>query len=237
MKTKRDIIFDTETTGMDKNDDRVIEIGAVELIDHFPTGRTFHVYINADGKSVHPEALQVHGITDEFLADKPKFAEIADDLLAFFDGARWIAHNASFDMGFINVELGRLGKGPIADDLVLDTLALARRKHPMGPNSLDALCKRYSIDNAHRTKHGALLDAELLAEVYIEMSGGRQAAFRLVNAGSGDEYDADGNIRKLPPLVRPRPLASRIHPEELEAHAKMVADIGEKALWHSVGGK
>ncbi|MGV0910876.1 DNA polymerase III subunit epsilon [Martelella sp. FOR1707] len=234
MKAQRDIIFDTETTGMDKNDDRIIEIGAVELIDHFPTGRTFHVYINADGKTVHPEALQVHGITDEFLQDKPKFSEIADDLLAFFDGARWIAHNASFDMGFINVELGRLGKGPIADEMVLDTLALARRKHPMGPNSLDALCKRYAIDNAHRTKHGALLDAELLAEVYIEMSGGRQAAFRLVNAGDGDQYDADGNVRKLPPLVRPRPLAPRIHPEELEAHAKMVAEIGDKALWHSV---
>ncbi|WP_180899482.1 DNA polymerase III subunit epsilon [Martelella soudanensis] len=234
MKVTRDIIFDTETTGMDKNDDRLIEIGGLELVDHFPTGRTFHVYINPDGKTVHPEALQVHGITDEFLKDKPKFADIADDLLAFFEGARWIAHNSSFDMGFINVELGRLGKPPIPDDMVVDTLALARRKHPMGPNSLDALCKRYSIDNAHRTKHGALLDAELLAEVYIEMSGGRQAAFRLVNAGDSVEYDADGNVRKLPPLVRPRPLAPRVHPEELEAHAKMVAEIGEKALWHSV---
>ncbi|WP_174804179.1 DNA polymerase III subunit epsilon [Martelella limonii] len=237
MKAQRDIIFDTETTGMDKHDDRVIEIGAVELLDHFPTGRTFHVYINADGKTVHPEALQVHGITDEFLKDKPKFADIADEMLAFFEGARWIAHNASFDMGFINVELGRLGKGPISDNLVVDTLALARRKHPMGPNSLDALCKRYSIDNAHRTKHGALLDAELLAEVYIEMSGGRQAAFRLVNAGSAEEYDADGNVRKLPPLVRPRPLAPRIHAHEQDAHARMLDGIGEKALWHSVWPK
>ena len=234
MKGIRDIIFDTETTGMDKNDDRLIEIGGVELIDHFPTGRTFHVFINPDGKTVHPDALQVHGITDEFLQDKPVFADVADDLLAFFEGARWIAHNASFDMGFINVELGRLGKGPIPDERVVDTLALARRKHPMGPNSLDALCKRYSIDNAHRTKHGALLDAELLAEVYIEMSGGRQAALRLVNAGNGDEYDSDGNVRKLPPLVRPHALASRLHPEELEAHAKMVASIGDDALWNKL---
>ncbi|AMM86334.1 MULTISPECIES: DNA polymerase III subunit epsilon [Martelella] len=236
MKVTRDIIFDTETTGMDKNDDRLIEIGGVELIDHFPTGKTFHVYVNPDGKTVHPEALQVHGISDEFLKDKPVFADVVDDLLAFFDGARWIAHNAAFDMGFINAELGRLGKPPIDQEMVVDTLALARRKHPMGPNSLDALCKRYSIDNAHRTKHGALLDAELLAEVYIEMSGGRQAAFRLVNAGSADEYDSDGNLRKLPPLVRPRPLPSRVHAEEAEAHAKMLAEIGDKALWHSVSG-
>ncbi|PRX08345.1 UNVERIFIED_ORG: DNA polymerase III epsilon subunit [Martelella mediterranea] len=237
MKVTRDIIFDTETTGMDKNDDRLIEIGGVELIDHFPTGKTFHVYINPDGKTVHPEALQVHGISDDFLKDKPVFADVVDDLLAFFDGARWIAHNAAFDMGFINVELGRLGKPPIDQEMVVDTLALARRKHPMGPNSLDALCKRYSIDNAHRTKHGALLDAELLAEVYIEMSGGRQAAFRLVNAGSADEYDSDGNLRKLPPLVRPRPLASRVHADEVEAHAKMLAEIGDKALWNSVSDK
>ncbi|AJY45189.1 DNA polymerase III subunit epsilon [Martelella endophytica] len=234
MKVTRDIIFDTETTGMDKNDDRLIEIGGVELIDHFPTGRTFHVYINPDGKTVHPEALQVHGITDEFLKDKPVFSAVADELLEFFEGARWIAHNASFDMGFINVELGRLGKPPIPDDMVVDTLALARRKHPMGPNSLDALCKRYSIDNAHRTKHGALLDAELLAEVYIEMSGGRQAAFRLVNAGTYDAYDSDGNIRQLPPLVRPRPLAPRVHPEEVAAHEAMVAKIGDNALWNRV---
>ncbi|WP_176085601.1 DNA polymerase III subunit epsilon [Martelella sp. HB161492] len=231
MKGVRDIIFDTETTGMDRNDDRIIEIGAVELIDHFPTGNTFHVYINADGKSVHPDALQVHGISDDFLKDKPVFSAIADDLLAFFDGARWIAHNASFDMGFINAELARLGKKPIPDDMVLDTLALARRKHPMGPNSLDALCRRYSIDNAHRTKHGALLDAELLAEVYIEMSGGRQAAFRLVNAGAGDDYDSDGNVRVLPPLVRPEPLPSRIHPEEIEAHHKLIARMKGNALW------
>jgi len=237
MKGIRDIIFDTETTGMDNKEDRIIEIGAVELIDHFPTGKTFHVYINADGQPVHPEALRVHAISDEFLADKPKFSAIADEMLAFFEGARWIAHNATFDMGFINAELARLGKPSISDDIVVDTLALARRKHPMGPNNLDALCKRYAIDNAHRTKHGALLDAELLAEVYIEMSGGRQAALRLVNKGDDDGYDADGNVRKLAPLVRPRPLASRIHPEEVEAHQKMLEEIGEKALWHKVSGQ
>lgn len=234
MRGIRDVIFDTETTGMEKKDDRIVEIGAVELIDHFPTGKTFHVYINADGRKVHPDALQVHGITDEFLEDKPKFSEIADDLLAFFDGARWIAHNATFDMGFINAELARVNKPAIPDEMVVDTLALARRKHPMGPNNLDALCKRYAIDNAHRTKHGALLDAELLAEVYIEMSGGRQAAFRLVNSGNEDDYDADGNVRKLPTLVRPHALKPRVHAEEQEAHLKMLEEIGDKAIWHRV---
>ena len=158
----REIIFDTETTGLDSRNDRIIEIGGVELLNQFPTGRTFHVYINPDGTKVHPDALAVHGITDEFLADKPKFAAIVEELLAFFEGARWIAHNASFDMGFINAELARLGHGAIPQDRVVDTLALARRKNPMGPNSLDALCRRYGIDNAHRTKHGALLDSELL---------------------------------------------------------------------------
>ena len=152
----REIIFDTETTGLDNRADRVIEIGGVELDNHFPTGRTFHVFINPGDRKVHPDALAIHGITDEFLKDKPGFAGIVDEMLAFFGEARWVAHNATFDIGFINAEFERLGLPPVPSDRVTDTLALARRKHPMGPNSLDALCRRYGIDNTHRTKHGAL---------------------------------------------------------------------------------
>lgn len=135
----REIIFDTETTGLESKLDRVIEIGGIELINHFPTGRTLHLYISPEDRKVHPDALAVHGITDEFLKDKPKFAEVVDQIRDFFDGARWVAHNATFDMGFINTEFARLGIEPVSADLVTDTLSLARRKHPMGPNSLDAL--------------------------------------------------------------------------------------------------
>jgi DNA polymerase III subunit epsilon len=164
----REIIFDTETTGLDSREDRVIEIGGVELENQFPTGRTIHLYINPGARKVHPDALAVHGITDDFLKDKPSFADVVEEIVDFFGDARWVAHNATFDIGFINAEFDRLGLSPIAIDRVTDTLSLARRKHPMGPNSLDALCRRYGVDNSHRAKHGALLDSELLAEVYIE---------------------------------------------------------------------
>ncbi len=181
----REIIFDTETTGLDNREDRVIEIGGIELENQFPTGRTIHIYINPGDRKVHPEALAVHGITDDFLKDKPSFAEIAQEIVDFFGDARWVAHNATFDMGFINAEFERLGLPPVGSDRVIDTLSLARRKHPMGPNSLDALCRRYGIDNSHRTRHGALLDSELLAEVYIEMIGGAPG-------GAGSRDDGDG---------------------------------------------
>lgn len=227
----REIIFDTETTGLESKTDRIIEIGGVELINHFPTGRTIHIYINPEGKTVHPDALAVHGITDEFLKDKPTFKEVVGEIRAFFEGARWVAHNATFDMGFINAEFARLGIEPIPDEQVLDTLSLARRKHPMGPNSLDALCRRYGIDNSHRTKHGALLDSELLAEVYIELIGGRQTALGF----GGEERRADGEMveaisYEMP--VRERPLKPRITVEELAAHEKLVASLGEKAIWN-----
>ncbi len=228
----REIIFDTETTGLESKVDRVIEIGGIELINHFPSGRTFHVYINPGDRKVHPDALAVHGITDEFLKDKPSFAEIVDDLMTFFDGAKWIAHNATFDMGFINAEFERLNLAPVPGDLVVDTLAMARRKHPMGPNSLDALCRRYGIDNSHRTKHGALLDSELLAEVYIEMIGGRQAALGLGISGSddaggsGDDHDA---TIILP--VRSRILAPRLSDTERASHQKLVERLRDKAIW------
>ncbi|PTM96047.1 DNA polymerase III subunit epsilon [Mycoplana dimorpha] len=228
----REIIFDTETTGLDNRLDRIIEIGGIELENHFPTGRTFHVYINPGDRKVHPDALAVHGISDEFLKDKPVFAEIVEELQVFFGDARWVAHNATFDMGFINAEFERLGIPPVPAERVTDTLALARRKHPMGPNSLDALCRRYGIDNSHRTKHGALLDSELLAEVYIEMIGGRQAALGLGIAERRDALEAaDGEEIVLPIGRRPRPLPDRISPAELAAHAAMVEKIGAKAIW------
>jgi DNA polymerase III subunit epsilon len=226
----REIIFDTETTGLDFRLDRIIEIGCLELIDHFPTGRSFHVYINAQGRPVHPDALQVHGITDEFLADKPTFAQIAGELQEFFGDATLIAHNATFDISFINAEFERIGIAPIGREQILDTLVLARRRHPMGPNSLDALCRRYNIDNGHRTKHGALLDAELLAEVYIEMIGGRQTALGLEiefgNNGGGRSVEIDISI-----MVRERPLPPRLTELEQAAHARLVERLGKNALW------
>ncbi|KQZ47387.1 DNA polymerase III subunit epsilon [Rhizobium sp. Root149] len=226
----REIIFDTETTGLETRVDRVIEIGGIELLNHFPTGRTFHVYINPGDRKVHPDALAVHGITDDFLKDKPVFAEIVDDLRTFFEGAKWIAHNATFDMGFINAEFDRLGIPPVSPEHVIDTLALARRKHPMGPNSLDALCRRYGIDNSHRTKHGALLDSELLAEVYIEMIGGRQAALVLGGSEAARTINEAEDI-EVTISARPRPLAPRLTQVEIEAHQAMVGSIGAKALW------
>lgn len=227
----REIVFDTETTGLERLEDRVIEIGGVELINRFPTGKTFHKFINPQGRQVHPEALAIHGISNEQLLDKPTFAEILDEFQEFFDGAKLVAHNAMFDLGFINAELDRLGKPEIASERIVDTLALARRKHPMGPNSLDALCRRYGIDNSHRTLHGALLDSEILAEVYIELIGGKQTALGLgMESGSRN----DGGARNDTAVVlrqRPAPLAPRISAEEQTAHAALVEKMGDKAIW------
>ncbi|MBR0557647.1 DNA polymerase III subunit epsilon [Ciceribacter sp. L1K23] len=230
----REIIFDTETTGLEFKNDRVIEVGGVELLNHFPTGRTFHVYINPGERKVHPDALAVHGITDEFLKDKPIFSEIVAELLSFFEGARWVAHNANFDMSFMNAEFERLGLPPIGTEQVVDTLAMARRKHPMGPNSLDALCRRYGIDNSHRTKHGALLDAELLAEVYIEMQGGRQAALGLVHTEAGASRRAEDTAEEIVLLdaTRPHALAERLTAHEIECHGALRQRLGAKAIWN-----
>lgn len=228
----REIIFDTETTGLDNRMDRIIEIGGIELLNHFPTGRTIHLFVNPGDQKVHPDALAVHGITDEFLKDKPPFAEVVDQILGFFGDGKWIAHNATFDMGFVNAELARLGLPPILPDRVVDTLSLARRKHPMGPNSLDALCRRYGIDNSHRTKHGALLDSELLAEVYIEMIGGRQAALGL--AGPASQRTGEVAVEEVivaTIIERPRPLAPRLSEAEAEAHDALIARLGQKAVW------
>lgn len=228
----REIIFDTETTGLDRLDDRIIEIGGVELINRFPTGRTFHVFINPEGKTVHADALAVHGITNEQLVDKPLFAGILHDFLDFIDGAKLIAHNAMFDIGFVNAELNRLGHPPIHNDRVVDTLALARRKHPMGPNSLDALCRRYGIDNSHRTMHGALLDSQLLAEVYIELIGGKQAALGLTIAEQSSDEQSIDTARVILIARRPVPLQPRLTEADKLAHARLVEMIGEKAIWH-----
>ena len=228
----REIVFDTETTGLDTRDDRIIEIGGVELVNCFPTGRSFHRYVNPEGRSVHADALAVHGITNAALVDKPNFATISAEFLEFIDGARLVAHNAAFDIGFVNAELGRLGQLPVEPARVVDTLALARRKHPMGPNSLDSLCRRYGIDNSRRTKHGALLDSELLAEVYIELIGGKQAALGLeiVIETVPGQLSGDGVAIVIEP--RQRPLPPRLTPAELAAHAAMVAVLGEKAIWN-----
>lgn len=229
----REIIFDTETTGLSNKDDRIIEFGGLELENKFPTGKVFHVYINPKTRKVHPDALEVHGITDAFLLDKPAFKDITEDLLAFIKGAKLVAHNANFDMGFLNAELARLDIPPIGNEHVIDTLAIARRRHPMGPNSLDALCRRYGIDNSKREKHGALLDAELLAEVYIELSGGKQTALSLVNNNNGASGErSDGSDQDdVRITTRSDPLPSRITDDEKAAHTQLIGDLGENAIW------
>jgi len=232
----REIIFDTETTGLDFREDRVIELGCIELVNRFPTGRSLHLYINPQGRAIHPDALAIHGIGTDKLEGKPVFAEIVEEFLLFIEGAKLVAHNAGFDISFINAEFQRLGHPLVEAGRIIDTLALARRKHPMGPNSLDALCKRYGIDNSRRTKHGALLDSELLAEVYVELAGGRQAAL-ILDAGPSQSIARNGvsaTISLVP--QRPAPLAPRISEAELAAHAVLVAGLGEKALWPKLDG-
>ena len=222
----RELVFDTETTGLDPGrGDRVVEIGCVELVDHFPTGRTWHRYINPE-RDMPQEAFAVHGLSAEFLSDKPVFADIAQDFVEFVGDARLVAHNASFDMAFINAELERLAVPAIAFERVVDTLMLARRRHPAGPNSLDDLCRRYGIDLSRRTLHGALLDAQLLAEVYIELIGGRQTRLTLVETTTVMGTAATASLRP-----RPVPLPSRLDAGELAAHAAFVATLGETQLW------
>ncbi len=230
----REIVFDTETTGLDWRDERVIELGCIELVNRFPTGRTFHHYINPQGREIHPDAQAVHGISMADLEGKPAFAEIAADFIAFIEGAHLVAHNAGFDIAFINAEFARLGHPAIEQNFIVDTLAIAKRKHPMGPNSLDALCRRYGIDNSHRTKHGALLDSELLAEVYIELIGGKQAALGLDSSLSGASAGNGSAILEIAVPQRPAPLPPRLTPAELAAHAKLVAELGEKSVWAKI---
>ena len=181
----REIIFDTETTGIDFAADRVIEIGGVEMYDRIPTGRTFHMLIHPEDREIHPEALAVHGIGMDKLEGKPFFRDVCDEFLEFFTDAKLVAHNANFDVRMINAELSRIQRDPLPPHMIVDTLELAKRRHPMGPNSLDALCKRYGIDLSRRTYHSALLDSELLLDVYLELTGGRQTSLSLDPRGSG----------------------------------------------------
>ncbi len=227
----REIVLDTETTGLDPFDTpahRIVEIGAVELWNQVPTGNTYHQYINPE-RDMPAEAFAVHGISVEFLADKPRFTDIAQGFLAFIADARLIIHNASFDMRFLNAELSWLGLPVLADQRAIDTLMIARRKFPGSPASLDALCRRFGIDNSNRTLHGALLDSEILAEVYLELTGGRQADFSLGGAQNADK--GAGQTVDWRPQPRPARLPSRLTEDERAAHAAMVADLGAGAIW------
>jgi DNA polymerase III subunit epsilon len=227
----REIILDTETTGLSPaTGDRIVEIGAIELINYIPSGKTYHVYLNPE-RDMPKEAEAVHGLSAAFLKDKPLFKNIATEFLAFIGDAPLIIHNASFDMGFINAELGFVGLPAIPPSQVIDTLQMARRTHPMGPNSLDALCKRYGIDNSKRTKHGALLDAELLADVYLDLIGGRQTALTLQAQTTIRKIEI-GTTRQVG-RSRPEPLSTRITEEESALHQIRIAELGDKALWIS----
>jgi DNA polymerase III subunit epsilon len=222
----REIVLDTETTGLDPDTgDRIVEIGAVEIVNHMPTGRTFHAYINPQ-RDVPAEAVQVHGLTAAFLSDKPVFSAVAAEFAAFVGDARLVIHNAAFDMKFLNAELGWCGQASIPWGRAVDTLDLARRRFPGAQNTLDALCRRFGVDLSAREKHGALLDSELLAEVYLELMGGRQPDLTLTVVAAGPVSGAAWS-----PGPRPRPVAPRITAAEAEAHAAFVAALGETPLW------
>ena len=224
----REIVLDTETTGFDPDQgDRIVEIGAVELRGHMPTGETFHVYVNPE-RSMSQGAFEVHGLGDEFLRDKPVFAEVARGFLEFVGDARLVIHNAAFDMRFLNFELGRAGLSPLAEERAVDTLAIAKQRYPGASNSLDALCRRFGVDNSGRVKHGALLDSEILAEVYLELIGGRQPGL-VLGPTRGRGRGADEEWRPGP---RPTPLGPRITPQEAEAHVAFVAALAGGGLWN-----
>jgi len=227
----REIVVDTETTGLDPlRGDRLVEIGCVELFNHMPTGQTFHRYINPE-RDMSSEAYAVHGLSTEFLADKPLFAAVADEFLAFVGDAPLIIHNASFDASFINAELEKSGRAPLPRERLVDTLLLARRKHPGVSNRLDDLCSRYAIDNSHRTKHGALLDAELLAEVYVDLIGARQSSLILATATAVRvEAQLDAPRRQ-----RPVPLAPRLTEAARAAHRAFIATLA-KPIWQDFFG-
>ena len=227
----REIVFDTETTGLDPvSGDRLVEIGCIELVNRFPTGKVFHRYLNPE-RDMPEAAFKVHGLSVEFLKDKPRFVEVVEELVVFIgDDASLVAHNAMFDLGFLNAELKRAGKGELNRDRLVDTLLLARRKHPGSPNRLDDLCQRYRVDNSRRTKHGALLDAELLAEVYLELIGARQAMLGLTEVMSGGGLAGAADALGV---VRPQPLPPRVTDEERAAHQAFVATLGDAAIWRA----
>ncbi|MFN3482706.1 DNA polymerase III subunit epsilon [Rhabdaerophilum calidifontis] len=227
----REIVLDTETTGLDpQRGDRLVEIGCVEIVNRFVTGRVFHRYLNPE-RAMPAEAFAVHGLSDAFLADKPLFAAVVDEFLGFIGEDPLVIHNAAFDTAFLNAELKRAGRAPLAPERIVDTLTIARRRHPGQQNSLDALCARYGVSNAHRTKHGALLDAEILADIYAELTGGKQSSLGLgeFSAGSGVETKSESRkagVQRLPRIA----LATA---DERARHRAFIAEIGEKALWNA----
>ena len=224
----REIVLDTETTGLNPlTGDRVVEIGGVELFNHIPTGRHFHQYINPD-RRMNEDAFSVHGLSDEFLADKPRFADVIDEMLDFFGDATLLAHNAPFDVQFLNFELEK-AKRPSLKNNIIDTVELAREKHPGARVSLDALCKHYGIDNSRRTLHGALLDSEILADVYLELIGGRQVTLALVEETRVAAVGVALVAHNAP--QRPAPLPSRLDAEQIAAHLSLIKTMGEAALW------
>lgn len=227
----REIVFDTETTGFNySGDDRLIEIGCLEMINHTPTGKVYHVYINPE-RDVPQQAVKVHGLTTEFLKDKPVFTEIVDDFLEFIGDANLVAHNAVFDINFINAELKRAGRKEVSWDRMVDTLAISRKKNPhLARHSLDALCSRYNIDNSHRDLHGALLDARLLAEVYIELLGGKEIDFFKKN----EEETTITSINSPIQMKKKDYREPRLFPatsEELQAHSEFIEKLGGEIIW------
>jgi DNA polymerase-3 subunit epsilon len=229
----REIVMDTETTGLEPSEGhRIVEIGAVELFNHLPTGRTYHQYINPQ-RSMPREAYEVHGLGDDFLRGKPLFKEVAPAFLDFIGNDRLVIHNAPFDMKFLNAELEMAGLPILPLNRALDTAAVARKKFPGAPASLDALCRRFGVDNSAREKHGALLDSEILAEVYLELIGGRQPDFALATTApqtvAATKANHAGDAWR--PRPRPTPLSPRITEDEAAAHAAFVAKLGDLAIW------
>jgi DNA polymerase-3 subunit epsilon len=223
----REIVFDTETTGLDPSKGhRIVEIGAVEISNLIPSGRNFHFYLDPE-RDMPEEAFRIHGLSTAFLTGQKKFREIAASFIDFIADAQLVAHNAEFDMRFVNAELGSIGLPPIANDRVVDTLALARRRHPGAANSLDALCQRYGVDLSRRDKHGALLDSLLLAEVYAELMGGRQTALVLQTAVAVAAEAAGGDFLRS----RPAPLAPLLTEEERAVHERFIAALGKEPIW------
>jgi DNA polymerase-3 subunit epsilon len=224
----REIVFDTETTGLDPSKgDRLVELGCIEMVNRVATGRTFHAYYNPE-RSMPAEAEQVHGLSEAFLSDKPRFHEKVEDFLAFIADSPLVAHNAGFDFGFINAELAICGLEPVCQTRMIDTLAIAKRRHPGAKLSLDALCTRYGIDRSHRTLHGALLDAELLAQVYVELTGGRQIGLELAAESNVTTIEFRRPVKKERPFREPRP--HRASEEELARHRDFLATI-DSPLW------
>lgn len=238
----RQIVLDTETTGLSPNEGhRVIEIGAVELINRHPTGNTFQTYLHPD-REIPEDSIRIHGITDEKVAGAPRFWEVVDELMAFIGDDPLVIHNAPFDLAFLNHELEAAGRPTLDGHPVIDTLVEAKRRHPRQRNNLDALCRRYNVDNAHRTVHGALLDSEILAEVYIAMLGGHQTVLSGLETAWGGTHSSPGATAQVQektglvpegaPMPQGRtPLLAQVAPEDLEAHAVLIGRLGDACIW------